>query len=158
MPKAGDLLLVSSNEDWEAKVIHVGTQSHWNHVAIFMSEGGALLAEATRTGIAFADAAKYANVTTRWIDTGLTDAQRVAACRFASSCIGQRYSTPQIAAIVLAWATGKRWYLGREGAEDCASFCARSLEHGGLLLGKSPALYRPRDFSDLFNVTPRLGR
>jgi len=154
--KAGDLLLVSSNEDWEAKVIHVGTQSVWNHVAIFMSEGGALLAEATRKGIAFADARKYANVTTHVIDTQLSGDQRIAACRFASSCVGQRYSTAQIASIMFAWASGKRWFLGRENEEDCASFAARTMEHGGIVLPRTPALFRPRDFADLFDVTPRL--
>jgi len=154
--KAGDLLLVSSNEDWEARVIHWGTNSHWNHVAIVMDTTGQLLAEATRHGIAFAHAEKYRDAQTRWIDTRLTDDQRLDACRFASSCVGQRYATLQIAAITLCWLSGKRFYFGRENEEDCASYAARTLEHGGLVLGKAPELFRPRDFADLFDVTPRL--
>jgi hypothetical protein len=64
----------------------------------------------------------------------------------------------QIAAIALAWLSGQRLYLGMENTETCASFAARCIEHGGVLLPCAPELMRPRDFADLFNVTPRLER
>jgi hypothetical protein len=121
-----------------------------------MDATGQLLAEATHSGIAFAHAQKYDHHETHWIDVGLTDEQRVAACRFASSCIGQRYGKMQIGAIVLTWLSGQRLYLGMENTETCASFAARCIEHGGAIIGKAPELFRPRDFADLFNVTPRL--
>jgi hypothetical protein len=155
--KPGDLILVAGGSDWQSRIIRFGTKSHWTHVAIVMDQGGRLLAEATQKGIAFAHAQKYDEKETHWIDTGLTDEQRLTACRFASSCIGQRYGTAQIAAITLCWLSGKRLYFGMEGAEDCASYAGRTLEHGGVLLGKAPELFRPRDFADLFDVTPRLG-
>lgn len=157
MPLPGDLLLVKGGTDLQSRIIMLGTHSVWSHVAVVMSTDG-LLAEATHTGIAFAGAGKYANHETRAIDTGLTGEQRMAACRFASSCVGQRYGKLQIAAIVLAWISGKRWYFGMEGAEDCASYAARVIEHGGALIGKAPELFRPADFAILFDVTPRLGR
>lgn len=158
MPRSGDLILVAGGSDWQSRVIMAGTQSHWSHVAIFMDTAGRLLVEATRKGIAFVDAAKYDGHETHAIDTRLTEEQRIAASRFASSCVGQRYSRLEIAAIMFAWASGKRWYVGTEGAEDCASLCARAMEHAGMVLPKAPALFRPRDFADLFDVTPRLGR
>ncbi len=155
--QAGDLLLLRGGTSLSDRIIKIGTRSVWSHVAISM-DGKNLLVEATHTGIAFADARKYENREVRWIDTGLTEPQRIIACRFASSCVGQTYGTAQIAAIVASWLSGKRWYIGRENTEDCASFAARCIEHGGVILGKSPELYRPRDFADLFNVTPRLER
>jgi hypothetical protein len=155
--RPADLILVRGGTSVEDRIIMLGTRSVWSHVAIAMSSGGRLLAEATHTGIAFADMAKYDHKEIRVIDTGLTDAQRLAACRFASSCIGQRYGTAQIAAITLCWLSGKRLYFGMESTEDCASYAARTIEHGGALLGKAPELFRPRDFADLFDVTPRLG-
>jgi hypothetical protein len=155
MTRPGDLLLVAGGNDWESRVIRAGTHSHWTHVAIFM-DAGQLLAEATHSGIAFAHAEKYGRHETHWIDVGLTDDQRAQACRFASSCIGQRYGKMQIAAITLAWLSGQRLYLGMENTETCSSFAARCIEHGGAIIGKAPELFRPRDFADLFNVTPRL--
>jgi hypothetical protein len=154
--KAADLLLVKGGTSIEDRIIMAGTRSAWSHIAVIMDMTGQLLAEATHAGIAFAHAEKYARHETHWIDTGLTDEQRVAACRFASSCIGQTYGTAQIIAITACWLTGKRWYWGREGTEDCASFAARCIEHGGALLPCAPELMRPRDFADLFDVTPRL--
>jgi hypothetical protein len=155
---AGDLLLVRGGKSIEDRIIMLGTHSVYSHVAIIMDASGLLLAEATRTGIAFAHIDKYARAETHVIDVGMTDAERVDACRFASSCIGQHYGTAQIVAITACWLSGKRWYFGMENTEDCASYCARALEHGGALLGKAPELYRPRDFADLFNVVPRLGK
>lgn len=155
--RAGDILLVAGGSDWQSRIIRAGTRSHWTHIAVVMNEGGTLLAEATRKGIAFADAAKYQNHETHWIEAPMTDAQRLAACRFASSCVGQRYGKTQIAAITLCWLTGKRFYFGMENTEDCASYAARIWEHGAVILPKAPELFRPVDFSVLFNVTPRLG-
>jgi hypothetical protein len=153
--KPADLLLVAGGTDWESRVIKFGTRSAWSHVAVIMDTTGQLLAEATHSGIAFAHAQKYDHHETHWIDTGLTDEQRVAACRFASSCVGQRYSRLEILAITLAWATHGNIFIGSDKRETCSSFAARCLEHGGLDLPKAPALMSPGDLSAMFNVIPR---
>ncbi len=157
--RAGDLLLVAGGSDWQSRVIMVGTGSHWTHIAGQVeTANGPMLAEATHTGIALAPLDKYQHADTRWIDTHLTDAQRAAACMFALSCVGQRYGFGQIAAITACWLSGKRWFFGREGSEDCASYWGRCLEHAGVILATSPGLMRPADFAILFDVTPRLER
>lgn len=156
--KAGDLLLVRGGTSIEDRIIMAGTRSVYSHVAIGMDGTGKLLAEATHTGIAFADAAKYDGHETRWIDTGLTDDQRIAACRFASSCIGQRYGVGQIAAITVAWLTHGRAFFGVDHTETCSSLCARAMEHAGVDLPKSPELFSPGDLSAFYAVVPRLGK
>jgi hypothetical protein len=157
MTRPADLLLVAGGSDWESRVIRFGTRSHWSHICGCVdTPGGPMLAEATQRGIALAPLDKYAHADTHAIDTRLTDDQRAAACAFVLSCVGQTYGFGQIAAITACWLTGKRWFIGREFTEDCASLWARALEHGGVLLPRSPELMRPRDFADLFNVTPRL--
>lgn len=128
---AGDLLLVAGGNDWQSRAIRFGTKSHWTHIAVKM-DGSRLLVEATTRGIAFADAAKYDGHETHTIDTGLTDVQRVAACRFASACVGQMYGFGQIAAITLAWLTRGRVFFGVDHTETCSSLAARCLEHAGV--------------------------
>jgi uncharacterized protein YycO len=155
--KSGDLLLVKGGTSVEDRIIMFGTRSAWSHVAVIMNAAG-LFAEATHSGIAFAHAEKYARHETHWIDVGLTDEQRAAACRFASSCIGQRYSRLEILAITLAWATHGNIFIGSDKRETCSSFAARVLEHGGLDMPKAPALMSPGDLSAMFDVTPRLER
>jgi hypothetical protein len=122
-----------------------------------MDESGKLLVEATTRGIAFADAAKYDGHETHTIDTGLTDVQRIAACRFASACVGQTYGFGQIAAITLAWLTRGRAFFGVDHTETCSSLAARCLEHAGVDLPKSPELFSPGDLSAFYAVVPRLG-
>jgi hypothetical protein len=114
--------------------------------------------EATTRGIAFADAAKYDGHETHTIDTGLTEVQRAAACRFASACVGQMYGFGQIAAITLAWLTHGRVFFGVDHTETCSSLVSRCLEHSGVILPKDAELMSPADLSAFYAVVPRLGK
>jgi uncharacterized protein YycO len=157
MMAAGDLLLVRGGKSIEDRIIMFGTHSVWSHVAIVMDASGQLLAEATHTGIAFAHIDKYANAETHLIDVGMTDAQRVDACRWTASCIGQRYSRLEIAAIALAWLTHGNIFIGSDKRETCSSYASRHLEHGGTDVPKAPPLMSPGDLSAFYAVMPRLG-
>lgn len=156
--KAGDLVLVRGGTGIADRIIMFGTHSVWSHVFIVMSDTGKLIAEATQSGIAFADISKYANADTHPIDVGMTDAERLDACRWSASCIGQQYSGLEIGAIALAWATHGHIFFGSDKRETCSSYASRHLEHGGKILARAAPLMSPGNISTMFSVYPRIER
>jgi hypothetical protein len=156
MPQPGDVLLVAGGMDWQSRAIRIGTHSHWTHCALKM--GGTFLAESTQKGIALVEESKYAGKDTHWIDTGLTQDQRLAACRYASSMTGKRYGKLQIASLVLRWLTHAHLFFAMDDTETCSSYCAKAMEHGEMILPVPAEIFEPADFSRLYHVTPQMVR
>lgn len=167
MPKPADVLLVHST-DFQSRLIQIGTRSFWGHCALAVS--AVTMVEATGSGVVASPITKYDGRPpghTRWIDTGLPDAGRDAAAKYALARVGRKYNKAEIASIALGILAGWKFTFGISGEDICSGLAGEALERAGVTfdferdgaaISKDGAELTPADISAFYAVVPRLAR
>jgi uncharacterized protein YycO len=156
--RPGDVLLVHST-DFQSRLIQWGTHSFWGHCALAVSAFA--MVEATGSGVVASPITKYDGHPpghTRWIDTGLSDAGRDAAAKYALARVGRKYGRMEIASLALGIVTGWHFYFGMDGTDICSGLVGEALERADVTFPKEGTNLTPADISAFYAVVPRLAR
>ena len=162
-PSPGDFLFTHGTS-WTSRLIRFGEKirywgpdkkfTRWNHVAIFINEGGDII-EALGGGVQQRNIAVYRQTEYHVVHLeNVVDVNRVHEVEFARACLNDHYGWLTIVSIALSLLTGSKLGFGVDGQEICSALVARCLERTGEIFPTDPWHIMPADLAKYFNVQP----
>jgi uncharacterized protein YycO len=126
---------------------------HWSHTAMIVGTKGEII-EALAAGVVEDNIERYASIEYHVVTCLDETVDRVRACEFAHSRLGEHYGFTEIAALTFTALLGMRVALGIEGQAICSGLVGMSLEHAGLELPREGWRMMPADLAATFGATP----
>ena len=162
-PSPGDFVLTQGTS-WTSRLIRFGQKiryrgpdkifTRWNHVAIFVSEGGDII-EALGGGVQRRNISVYIETEYHVVHLeNVVDINRTHEVEFAQACLNDHYGWLTIVSIALCLLTGSKFGFGVDGQEICSALVARCLERTGEIFPTDPWHIMPADLAKYYNVRP----
>jgi hypothetical protein len=162
-PRPGDFILIRGR-DWGSRLIRWAQRygargwarrdlAHWSHAALVTSFDGHIVEVGPR-GVVLQHLSKYRACEYHYVAVAATVKQRVAAVRYARSCLGQPYARLGFAALALATLIGVPCVVPGGGRHHCVSLVARALREAGATFDRGPEAMTPADLAEHYRVTP----
>ncbi|TME26309.1 MAG: hypothetical protein E6I64_09720 [Chloroflexi bacterium] len=161
-PRPGDFILTHGGELF-SRLIQIGQglrfrgpdapYTYWNHTALIVSEGGALI-EALGPGVRRTTLAAYVATQYTVVHIDASTEDRTEAVAFAEHYLGAQYDWATIASIGLSLLTGAKFSFGFSGQLICSGLVARALERTAVIFDDEPSHVMPATLAKLFGVTP----
>jgi hypothetical protein len=162
-PRPGDFVLIHGR-DWGSRVIRWALRhglrdrggprlAHWSHAALVVSFAGHIVDVGPR-GVSLHHLGNYRDHEYHYVATAASAAQRLAAVRYARSCVGQPYARLGFAALALNTVAGLPCLAHSRGRHHCVSLVAHALARAGETFPRAPEAMTPADLARHYGVTP----
>jgi len=149
-PKPGNFI-VTHGGGFDDLLIHIFTNSRWNHAALVISSEGTII-ELETTGIRKRTLNEYPGGDFYLVDVELSEEDRAQTVAYAQAMLKrhEKYGFLTIISIILKIITHSRLIIKLDGTLICSEFVANALSEGGIIWDKDTSLITPADLYQKF--------